>query len=61
MINIKQPGKEKRKRIVVIYRCPDCNRKDSRYRTKTNDYLCNTCECVWEDIPDTTPKKWIEV
>jgi transposase-like protein len=28
-------------------KCPKCNVKNSRYRIKTQDYICNSCGYNW--------------
>jgi ribosomal protein L37AE/L43A len=48
-IIIKKPSQGKKKEI--IYKCPECKVKDSRFRSKTNDFVCRTCKCVWEVVP----------
>jgi len=48
-IIIKKSSQGKKKEIT--YKCPGCKVKNARYRSKTNDYVCRTCECVWEVVP----------
>ena len=36
-----------KKRIQTLYRCPECNQKNSTYRKKTEDYICRSCGCIW--------------
>lgn len=55
MIQIKEQSKEKKK--IEIYQCPGCKVKNALYRSKTKDYRCRTCECVWEIINDASSEK----